>query len=114
MFSTWRALAGHPLQLKYVNKDRKDYLAYTISKRIYGFRYGIYPTNKNFLVTPIGENWIKFLNTVKITNKDYKEIIEMYKNNENVFIYIDPPYLDSYNAYYNSYANKQIDDKNND
>ena len=39
--------------------------------------------------------------------------MEMYKNNENVFIYIDPPYLDSYNANYNSYANKQIDDENN-
>jgi site-specific DNA-adenine methylase len=37
----------------------------------------------------------------------------MYKDNENGFIYIDPPYLDSYNASYNSYSNKQIDDENN-
>jgi site-specific DNA-adenine methylase len=37
----------------------------------------------------------------------------MYKDKENGFIYIDPPYLDSYNAKYNSYSNKQIDDKNN-
>ncbi len=28
-------------------------------------------------------------------------------------IYIDPPYLDSYHASYNSYSNKQIDDENN-
>ncbi len=27
--------------------------------------------------------------------------------------YIDPPDLDLYNAYNNSYANKQIDDENN-
>ncbi len=37
---------GKDEYIKYVNKDRKDYSAYTISKRIYGFRYGIYPTNK--------------------------------------------------------------------
>ncbi len=28
-------------------------------------------------------------------------------------MYIDPPYLDSYNASYKSYSNKQIDDENN-
>ncbi len=37
----------------------------------------------------------------------------MYKDNENGFVYIDPPYLDSYNANNNSYSNKQIDDENN-
>ncbi len=40
-----------------------------------------------------GENWAKFLNIAIIAYQyqDYKDIIELYKNNENGFIYIDPP-----------------------
>jgi site-specific DNA-adenine methylase len=72
----------------------------------------LYPI-RNYSVTPISENWAKFLNTVKITNQDYIDIIEMYKDNENGFIYIDPPYLDSYNATYNTYQNKNTDEENN-
>ncbi len=51
----------------------------------------------------------KFLNIAKNTNQDDKDIIDMYKDNENGFTYSDPLYLDSYNAYYNSYENKQTD-----
>lgn len=32
-------------------------------------------------------------NTINFTNKDYKEILEQYKYNENAFIYLDPPYI---------------------
>ena len=63
-------------------------------------RYGLFPTTKNIVVTPIGENWAKFLNTAKITNQDYKDVMEIDKDNEIGFIYIDPPCLDSYNANY--------------
>jgi hypothetical protein len=104
---------GKEEYIKYVDKDKNDYWDYVISKRIFSFRYGLYPSTKNIVVTPIGENWAKFLNTAKFTNQDDKDIIEMYKDNENGFLYIDPPYLDSYNANYNSYSNKQIDDENN-
>ncbi len=86
---------------------------YKISKRLYSFRCWLFPTTKSFSITPIGENWVKFLNTAKITNQDDKDIIEMYNDNENRFIYIDPPDLDSYNAGYNRHANKQTDKENN-
>jgi DNA adenine methylase len=38
--------------------------------------------------------YVKLLQTTKIYNKDYKEILEKYKNDENAFIFLDPPYLD--------------------
>ena len=104
---------GKEEYIKYVNKDKNDYWNYIISKRIYSFRCGLFPTTKNIVVTPIGENWAKFLNTAKITNQDYMDIIEMYKDNKNGFIYIDPPYLDSYNATYNQYQDKNTDEENN-
>ncbi len=35
----------------------------------------------------------------------------MYKDNENGFIFLDPPYLDSYNASYDKYQDKNTDEK---
>ena len=35
------------------------------------------------------------------TNKDYKEIMEKYKDDEKAFIFLDPPYLFSNNSAYN-------------
>ena len=37
----------------------------------------------------------------------------MYKDNENAFIYLDPPYLDSYNASYSKYQDKHTEEENN-
>ena len=107
---------GESEYFKYVKKTKEyktDYFNYVISKRISAFRYGLYPTTRNYNVAPIGENWINFLNTAKITNQDYKDIIEIYKDNENAFIYLDPPYLDSYNAQYNKYVEKLTDEESN-
>jgi len=44
-----------------------------------------------------------------ITNKDYKEIIDEYRENENAFIYLDPPYVDSFNTGYVGYQKGQHD-----
>ncbi len=38
-----------------------------------------------------------------ITCKDWKEIMEEYKDNEKAFIYLDPPYLNSFHNNYNQY-----------
>lgn len=58
---------------------------------------------------------------MKITNLDYKECIDLYKNDENAFLYLDPPYISTYTgAYYENkftykdieYIHKIMNDKN--
>lgn len=43
-------------------------------------------------------------NRLKVTNEDYKNIFKLYVNNKNAFIFLDPPYLDSNNLDYLTYA----------
>ena len=62
-----------------------DYLKYVISKRINAFRYGLYPTTKKIILHEITENWKDFLNKSTITNIDYLDILNKYKDNENAF-----------------------------
>jgi site-specific DNA-adenine methylase len=46
---------------------------------------------------------VKFIkNLHKITNKNYIEIFDKYKNKKNTLIYLDPPYFSSYNGDYYS------------
>jgi hypothetical protein len=91
-------------------KGEDDYLKYIISKRIYQFRSGLYPTNKKIILHEITDNWKEFLNKSVITNEDYTDIFNKYKDNEHAFLYLDPPYLDSYNAGYGTYQNKTHDE----
>ena len=83
-----------------------DYLKYVISKRIHSFRHGLYPTNKKIILKEISENWINFFNVAKITNNDFREVMNEYKENEDAFLYLDPPYVDSYNGGYSSHQTK--------
>ena len=43
----------------------------------------------------------KVYNNTKKTSKDYTQILGQYVNNPNTFVFIDPPYLGSYNDSYN-------------
>ena len=86
-----------------------DYLKYVISKRIHSFRHGLYPTNKKIILHEISDNWKTFFNKTAITNQDYKVIFDKYKDNENAFLYLDPPYMDSFNAGYSTYQNESHD-----
>ena len=94
---------GEELYYSIVRKGDDEFLKYIISRRIHAFRNGLYPTTKKIILRPISDNWLKFLNDTKITNKDYKEIFNEYKDNDKAFLYLDPPYMDSYNAGYNSF-----------
>ena len=67
--------------------------------------------NKKITLKTISNNWIDFLKNSKITNTDYKEIINEYKDNENAFIYLDPPYVDSYNTGYVGYQKGHYDEE---
>ena len=40
------------------------------------------------------------------TNNDFREVMNEYKENEDAFLYLDPPYMDSYDAGYSSHQNK--------
>ena len=47
-----------------------------------------------------------------LLNEDFKDCINKYKDNEKALIYLDPPYLNSYNKNYN-YSNKKNDENKN-
>ena len=101
---------GEDLYYSIVKGGDDNYLKYVISKRIHNFRHGLYPTNKKIILKEISDNWIEFLNKSITTNEDYLNIIEKYKDNEHAFLYLDPPYLDSYNSGYGTYQNKHHDE----
>jgi DNA adenine methylase len=91
-------------------KMKTDYNAYIISKTISSFRYGLYPTTKKPNKKIISDNWINYFNNATITNEDYKIILDKYKDNKNAFLYLDPPYVDSYNGCYSNYTGKSHDE----
>ena len=63
----------------------------------------MFPTTKKIISNPKSDKWIDFFNISKITYHDWKEIMEEYKDNEKAFIYLDPPYLNSFNNNYNQF-----------
>ena len=91
-------------------RGNDDYLKYVISKRIHNFRNGLFPTNKKIIIREISDNWKEYFNKAIITNQDYLNILDKYKDNENAFLYLDPPYMDSFNAGYGTYQNKTHDE----
>ena len=98
---------GEEEYYKYVKKNKKEnfnnYWSHIISLRIHSFRHGLFPTNRKIILSKIPDKWIELFNKSIITCEDWKETLNKYKDNENAFIYLDPPYLDSYNASYNQY-----------
>jgi hypothetical protein len=87
-----------------------EYIPYIISRRINAFRYGLYPTTKKIILKEISESWINFFKKSKITNNDFKEVMNEYKDNKDAFLYLDPPYMDSYNGGYSSFYSKNYND----
>jgi hypothetical protein len=87
-----------------------EYIPYIISQRIKAFRRGLYPTTKKVILKEISEPWINFFNKSKISNIDFREVMNDYKNNKYAFLYLDPPYMDSFNGGYNCYNNKNYNE----
>ena len=96
-----------------VKTDKTSYNSYVIGKRIKAQIEGLFPINREIKLKEITPDWIDFYNKVEMNNKDYKEIIEEYKDNKDAIIYLDPPYLNSWNTQYSAYSDKSIitDDK---
>ena len=98
-----------PDYLKVCKKAREgDLTSWIYINKIYSIRAGLYPIGKifteksfdSFKKAPI----IDFLQNANITisNIDGLDIYEEYKNNEKAIIFIDPPYIQSCNTFYNS------------
>ncbi len=87
-----------------------EYIPYIISQRIKAFRRGLYPTTKKIILKEISEPWINFFNKSKISNIDFREVMNDYKNNKYAFLYLDPPYMDSFNGGYNCYNKNYNED----
>ena len=76
-----------------------------LKHKLYNIRPGLYNTNNNkkdyneLVNTPI----INFLRTENITlsNIDAIELFNKYQNNNKAFIFLDPPYLQACNSFYN-------------
>ena len=96
---------GEEEYFKYVDikEIKTDYNSYVIGRRIYNYRYGLFPKRDKITSTKISDNWLVFLTLANKTIDDWKAIMEKYKDNKNAFVYLDPPYLESYNANYNKY-----------
>ena len=101
--------------IKFVDKKNinNDYQSYIYSKLISAYRPGLFDSSRKKKL--INLNWSDFLNNTIITNNNFEEIMELYKDNEKCFIYLDPPYLSSFNSSYKNYdegyndENKKID-----
>jgi len=83
----------------YLNKTAFSGTWRVNSKGGFNVGYGYYPndTYKN-----LTDEFIPILKRTEICNKDYKEIIDNYKNNSEAFIFFDPPYLDCDTLYTSS------------
>jgi site-specific DNA-adenine methylase len=73
-------------------------------KKIYAIREGLFPTKKKIKKLEYNEykDIDKFIMNarVELNNKDYKEIMEKYKDDEKALIFLDPPYFLSHNEFY--------------
>lgn len=97
----------------YLNKN-DTMEAWFIRNSFYSIRPGLYkerkPLYSNFKkALPID----KFLNNEKviISNNNFEEILEKYKNKKDVLVYLDPPYLFSSNEWYDKHNLDEIYDK---
>jgi hypothetical protein len=90
---------------KVCKKMNDDLLSYIYCRKVYNYRPGLYPLNKTldkdfktFLNAPI----IDFIRNADITfhNIEGIECYNKYKDNKKAIIFLDPPYLSSYNSFY--------------
>lgn len=49
---------------------------------------------------------------VELSSTDYLDVFEKVKNDKNIFVFLDPPYLDSFNASYESFHGGSTTSKN--
>jgi DNA adenine methylase len=92
-------------------------ILYLFMSKFHGLRLFLYPVPSRKIGTidktkyTIFKNWLK---NTEFNLKDYSETFnDIHKlNNNGVFVFLDPPYLTSFNAYYSCYKESKDKDKN--
>jgi site-specific DNA-adenine methylase len=80
-----------------------SYEGWFISKKYYNMRPGLYPLNR---ITKKYTNDKDLMNEfirnadLKILNKDAFEVVDKHRNNEKTLIFLDPPYINLCNSFY--------------
>ena len=90
----------------YKNKDKNIYEIITIRK-VSAFRVGLFDEKRynkdlKFKMTPTQLKFIEFVKSpnVFISCDDWFKIFDVYKDDKESLIFFDPPYLVSYNSFY--------------
>jgi site-specific DNA-adenine methylase len=110
----------HKLKDEY-NNNKGDNLRrailYLFYSKFQGYRKGLYPPEKRKIGTIKKDNYKTFfewLKNTEFTLKDYSELyneIKQDKSKNKYFIFLDPPYFDSFNQYYLMYQDKFTGEK---
>eukprot|EP01095_Lingulamoeba_sp_RSL-Kostka_P007445 TRINITY_DN2374_c0_g1_i14.p1 TRINITY_DN2374_c0_g1~~TRINITY_DN2374_c0_g1_i14.p1 ORF type:complete len:252 (-),score=22.65 TRINITY_DN2374_c0_g1_i14:156-911(-) len=91
-----------------IKKREENLLNWFFYRKVFGIGCGRFP-NQKLRALKLKKHFVtdKFLNRKNtiIYNKDYTDILNMYKDKPNVLIYLDPPYVNSYNARYRNKNN---------
>lgn len=89
------------------NRKPKTMLDWCFCMKVSGYRLFLFPTRDKFgNYNPQKYKQLDAFfqsSNVHIYNKDYKEIFNEFKNDQNAFIFLDPPYFQSDNSYYSQY-----------
>ena len=88
---------------------------YLFRNKVHGIRMDLAPIatqkNKNIDIN----NYLVYQNFLKVadfTIKDYKDVFNEYKDDKTAFIFLDPPYFSSFNAFYINYEGTQKEEDN--
>ena len=95
---------GKPNQLWYDLKKEKDIPSKKIFllKRLSGKGSMVNLKSKDQKINEY-DHLVKLFKKADLQCGEYKKIIDKYMNDETAFLFLDPPYLDSYNSSYSSF-----------
>ena len=92
----------------YSDEDRSYY--YYFYNKIHGIRIGMYPCRTAGKINL--EKFQPYLSWVKkavFSNDDFNVTLNKFKDDEDAFVFLDPPYMDAHNSNYSLYNKPKID-----
>lgn len=101
----------HNKQIDKYKENKHTLHDYFYYNKVYNFRKAIFPDPNVRKISDVNylkyDKWDKFFcdKHVNLSNLDYIEIMEKFKDDENALIYLDPPYFSSFNGAYSDYTN---------
>jgi hypothetical protein len=98
---------------KYNNmKKDRNIFSFLFTHLYYQINFGLFPIRKVNIDYDRIEKFIKYKNII-FKNEDAYDIIEKHKNNDKAYIFLDPPYLFTYNYYNSGWNDRFLDIINN-